>query len=178
MLLVSQEGVRQWLDQEFRQFGHCTADAVGRAYTLTGGHPALLASLSQSLAVSYNAQTPAAPISPLLDVPEIDSAAATTLYRAKVQDFSIALARQLKHDFQPERRLLMYLVASYNAPLNRPGAPADELARSSATYPTALSAPDITTRLENWVEYGVISPRLKHLSVLSMAFAACRSRVG
>lgn len=157
VLLLSQEGVQQWLDQQFREFGpYFTAEAVGRAYTLTGGHPALLASLSQSLAVSYNAQTPDTPISPLLDVPEVDSAAATTLYRAKVQDFSTALARQLKHDFEPERRLLMYLVASYNAPLNRP-ATADELARSSAIYPTALSAPDITARLENWVEYGVIS---------------------
>lgn len=155
--LLSEDGVQQWLFRQFNDFGpYFTTAAVREAYLLTGGHPILLASLSQSIAVDYNAQTMAAPIAPQIDAAEITAAANATLYQAQVQSFSVALARQLWHDVNRERRLLMYLLAWCNFWNNRP-ATADEIAGWSLGSTPSLSAPDIASTLETWVQYEVVT---------------------
>lgn len=157
--LLPLDGVEQWLDRLFSTTGlYFTEEAHAETYRITGGHPFLLASLANCIAADYNGQVSSAPICPRIDAQQVTAAATAKRYQADARRFSTAFARQLDHDTDSERRLLLYLLAR----ATRRGATdctSRILSNDSAPY-DQLSVPAIEAILGPWIDSEVVTTKL------------------
>ena len=113
--MLSRRGADQWLRLQFDAAGVYFNDSgLERVYRLTGGHPRLLAVLSDCVAILYNNLAAALPAGPIIDASVVDMAAERTQYKEMARRFSRALAADLGRRVYDERRLMLFLLARIN----------------------------------------------------------------
>ncbi len=153
--VLTRRGVQVWLSRQFDAAGVCYDESgLERAYRLTGGHPRLLAVLSQCVAMLYNNLPETLPQGPIIDAAVVDIAADCTQYRNLVRRFSRALAADLENSTARRPRLKLFLLADINIDKGQP-ANVRNIADGSIPF-EILRVRDIQPVFDAWEKMDVI----------------------